>query len=98
MYKFIDFIRVILIPDIIGAVFTLAFLGVTGVLKPYFTIYIKHMFNTRLSDNSSIINKTGNIQLLESDIMSFNKILLMMIIEKLNDISMKHVYSHGNML
>ncbi|WP_295091813.1 hypothetical protein [Ruminococcus sp.] len=78
--KFSDFIRYILIPDIIGAVFTLAFLGATGVLNPYFTIYIKHMFNTRLSDNSSIINKTGNIQLLESDIMSFNKILLMMIL------------------
>ena len=78
--KFSDFIRYILIPDIIGAVFTIAFLGATGVLNPYFTIYIKHMFNTRLSDNSSIINKTGNIQLLESDIMSFNKILLMMIL------------------
>ncbi len=78
--KFSDFLRVIIIPDIIGAVFTLTFLGVTGILKPYFSIYIKHMFNTRLSDNSSIINKTGNIQLLESDIMSFNKILLIMIL------------------
>ncbi|WP_294413579.1 hypothetical protein [uncultured Ruminococcus sp.] len=78
--KFRDFIRVILIPDITGAVLTLALLGATGVLKPYFTIYIKHMFNTRLSDNSSTISKTGNIQMLESDIMSFNKILLLMIL------------------
>ena len=78
--KFSDFIRGILIPDIIGAVFTLTFLGVTGVLKPYFTIYVKHMFDTRLSDNSSIIQKTGNIQMLESDIMSYNKILLIMIL------------------
>ena len=78
--KFSDFIRGILIPDIIGAVFTLACLGAAGALKPYFTIYIKHMFNTRLSDNSSIINKTGNLQLLESDIMSFNKVLLLMIL------------------
>lgn len=77
--KFSDFIKGIVIPDIIGGVFTVALLGVTGVLKPYLTIYIKHMFNTRLGNDSSSAAKMGNIQLLEADVMSYNKLLLIII-------------------
>lgn len=73
-------VRGVIIPDIIGGIGTLIFLGLTGVLKPYFSVYIKHMFDTRLGDDSSLYIRTGNLVMLEDDIKVFDNWLWIVLV------------------
>ncbi|MBQ3330550.1 MAG: hypothetical protein IJG87_05165 [Ruminococcus sp.] len=53
--SFKGFLRNILLPCLIGGAFFAAVLAVTGVFVPYFTIYFKQMFETRLSGSSAFL-------------------------------------------
>lgn len=84
--SFKDFIKGVIIPDIIGGIATLTILGVTGILKPYFTIYIKNMLNTRMSSGEPQLNngdsafkRALNILFLKDDLKCFDSFLWMII-------------------
>lgn len=80
--SFKDFVRGVIIPDIVGGISTLAVLGFTGILKPYFTIYVKHMFDTRLSsdENGTLYVRIGNLARLKDDIKYFDDRLWIVIL------------------
>lgn len=84
--SFKDLIRGVIIPDIIGGIAVLTVLGATGILKPYFTIYIKNMLNTRISSGDPLLNngdtafkRALNILFLKDDVKTFDNLLWIII-------------------
>lgn len=72
MKDFTDALRAVVIPCVAGGVATVAVLAVTGLLKPYLTIYVAHMFGTRLSGSSSAVFRARDINILIWDIVDFD--------------------------
>lgn len=77
--NFRDFIKCILIPCICGGVAVLALLTVTGTLVPYFTIYVSHMFETRLSGASSVFSKMKSVFKLYLDLNDFSHFFYLLV-------------------
>lgn len=77
---FKDFIRNLLLPCVAGGALTLGLLAVTGTLVPYFTIYVKRMFETRLSGGSSVFERARDIPRVINDIKAFSGWLFYLIL------------------
>ncbi len=76
-----DFIKRILIPCFAGGAFTVILLAVFGVLGPYFDIYIKRMFETRvMGDETSAFSRAVNILKLGEDMKNFSYLLVFIIL------------------
>lgn len=76
-----DFIKRIVIPCFAGGAITIIFLAVFGMLGPYFSIYIKRMFETRVvGDESSAFSRAVNILRLGEDMKNFSYLLVFIVL------------------
>ena len=73
--NFKDFIKCFLIPSVIGGISYLLILLVTKILKPYLSIYIMHMFSTRLGGEESAFERMFKFWYLLVDLSKFNILL-----------------------
>lgn len=71
--KLRDIIKCIVIPCVIGGISTVAVLAASGVLVPYLTIYIKQMFGTRLSGETSAFTRARDIGAMTWDLVWFDR-------------------------
>lgn len=78
--SFKSLLKDMVVPCLIGAAATVIGLAAGGVLVPYFTIYIKRMFETRLGGQSSALSSAFNLSRLVKDIKSFSIWLLILLI------------------
>ena len=70
--KLEDFLECVIIPCVIGGAATVVLLAASGVLVPYLTIYVKHMFGTRLSGETSAFTRARDISALSWDMAYFD--------------------------
>lgn len=71
--SFGEFWKCIVLPCLIGGAVTVALLAMSGLLVPYFAIYIKQMFATRLSGETSAFTRFFNVSKLGADIRKFSE-------------------------
>lgn len=74
-----DFFRNIVIPCAAGGAVLLLIFAVSGVLLPYFSIYISRMLETRFAGESSAFTRTLDILRITDDIKNFSPWLLYLI-------------------
>lgn len=102
--NFEELLRNIVIPCAGAGVFIILSLAVTGVLVPYFSIYINRMFETRLSTDSSAFSRARDLFRLSGDVKGFSDwlfylILLFLALTLLYALCKKfsdaHIFFHG---
>ena len=76
---FMDFLKSILLTCAAGGVIFMVVLAVIGVLVPYFTVYIKRMFETRLA-RGSVFSRGFNVFKLFQDIREFSGLLCILLL------------------
>lgn len=77
--SFKSFLKAVVIPCAVGGAATILGLAVSGTLSPYFSIYIKRMFETRLSGQGSALSTALNISRLADDLKDFSIWLLIIL-------------------
>ena len=78
--NFREFLKNLLLPCVAGGVFVLIVLADGEVLIPYFTIYIKRMFETRLAGESSAFTRAGDLAKIFNDVKDFGAGLIYILI------------------
>lgn len=74
--SFKDFFRYIIIPCLIGCLIIAAVLAVSGVIVPYFTVYLKQMLAAKITENSSVLWKSLNVLRLFKDLKKVSILLM----------------------
>ena len=77
--NFKDFLKNILLTCAAGGVIFTVILAAIGVLVPYFTVYIRRMFETRVS-SSSLFSRGVNVFKLFQDIWEFSGLLCILLL------------------
>lgn len=75
-----SFIERILLPCAAGGVLVIILLAVSGVIVPYFSIYISRMFETRIAGESSAFGRALDIFSLAGDLREFSRWLLYLLL------------------
>lgn len=78
--NFNDFIKNLVLPCAAGGVIMVVILGVTGILSPYFSIYITRMLETRISGDSTAFSRGRDLLRVTNDIRYYNDYLYYLIL------------------
>ena len=71
-----DFIKCMVIPSVIGGLCYILMLFITKMFGPYFNLYILYMFSSKVSGETSAIERTKNFSIIINDLANFDKFLL----------------------
>lgn len=97
--NFEDLVKNLILPSAVAGVIVILLLAVTGTLVPYFSIYIKRMFETRIGGESTALGRARDLLRVSGDIRNFSDLLfylllLFLALALLRAIVKKHSNAH----